>query len=405
MSQNLYFSVPGVICAAGNCVDAVWDSCLLGNRDGIKKIKSLSGKDFFVGKINDEFLPCVKNARYDMRIIRILDRALEQIQPVIKKIIQKFGNDKIAVCLGSCDNGSEFSLLGHREYFEKGQFPKDYKLDVQSADYPAAFVKEKFGLTGPSFVFSTACSSSASAIIKAKELIMAGIVDAAIVGGVDVASDTVLLGFDSLEAVSDEITNPFSKNRKGITLGEGAAVFVLSKDKELANFDTSEGFCIELLGTGESADANHMTAPLEDGSGAAFAIKNALFDAKLNASDVDYLNLHGTGTVLNDSMEAKAVSSIFGDYCNKLAVSSTKPLMGHTLGASGAIELAICYMALKNSTCKKLPIHVFDGVQDDTLPKLNFVTKDFCLDKEIKIAMSNSFGFGGCNISLIIGKV
>lgn len=401
MNCNLYFSVPGVICAAGNDATSLWNSCISANQDGIKIVSAISGKDFFVGKIDDKFLPPVPFAKYDMRIIRILNNALNQIESFVENAKSKFGCDRVGVCLGSCDNGSEFSLKGHRSFFENGQFPSDYELDVQGADYPATFAKSKFGLTGPAFVFSTACSSSASAIIKAKELIIADIIDAAIVGGVDVASDTVLLGFDSLEAVSDEIANPFSKNRKGITLGEGAGVFVLSKDESIFG---DNRVSVKLLGTGESSDASHMTAPLEDGSGAAQAIKEALIDSKLSVNDIDYLNLHGTGTVLNDSMESKAVSNVFGEYASLMPCSSTKPLMGHTLGASGAIELAVCYMTLLNSSQKKLPVHKFDGVLDENLPKLNFVTSDFVLKKEIKVTMSNSFGFGGCNVSLIIGK-
>ena len=147
-----------------------------------------------------------------------------------------------------------------------------------------------------------------------------------------------------------------------------------------------------------------MTAPLEDGSGAAQAIKEALNDSGLKPTDIDYLNLHGTGTHLNDAMEAKAVNAIFGEYTKDLPVSSTKPLMGHTLGASGAIELAICSHALRHSAEKKLPVHMWDGVFDDELPRLNFVKSGDVCKEEIKIAMSNSFGFGGCNISLIIGK-
>lgn len=399
--DKIYFSVPGVICAAGDSVESVWDSCVNGNRDGIKRVTAISGKEFFAGKIHDELLAPVPQARYDMRIIRILDRALEQVQPVVEKAVAKYGPDRIAVCLGSCDNGSEFSLKGHREYFEKGEFSDDYRLDMQSADYPAAFIKEKCGITGPSYVFATACSSGVSAVIKAREMILAGIVDAAIVGGADIASDTVLLGFDSLEAVSDEMTNPFSKNRKGITLGEGAALFVMTKDKELAYND---GFYAELLGCGESSDANHMTAPLEDGSGASQAIREAFADSGLKPEDIGYLNLHGTGTHLNDAMESKAVSSVFGDAVKTLPVSSTKPLMGHTLGASGAIELAICYQALKCAEQKMLPVHVWDGEYDEEIPRLNFVKKGDVCENVIHTAMSNSFGFGGCNVSIIIGK-
>ena len=278
MNETIYLSAPGVICGAGSSIEKVWESCISGNRDGIKRVTAIGGTEFYAGKIDDSLLPSVSDARYDMRIIRILDKALIQIQSSVEKVKAKYGADRIAVCIGACDNGSEFSLAGHREFFANGKFPSNYKLDIQSADYPAAFIKEKCGLNGPAFVFATACSSSASAMIKARDMIQAGLVDAAVVGGVDIASDTVLLGFDSLEAVSDEKTNPFSKNRKGITLGEAATLFVVSKDADDVS-DNTDGIAIKLLGAGESADVGHRTATLEWGGCAAQAIEDALNDS------------------------------------------------------------------------------------------------------------------------------
>ena len=391
-------SEPGIACAAGNNAADFWRTLTTGSQDGLVKVKTHSGREFFAAKIPDGALKKTK-ARYDMRVIQIEDAALEQIAPAVLAAKEKYGADRVAVCIGCCDNGSEFSVAGHREYFEKGAFPKNYSLEIQSADYPASYAKEKFGLAGPAYVFATACSSSGSAIIKAAQLIQAGIVDAAVCGGVDVASDTVLLGFDSLEAVSEQKTNPFSAARSGITLGEGAAFFLLSKDKGL----------VELLGWGESADASHMTAPLADGSGALAAMKEALAVSGLDASKIDYVNLHGTGTKLNDSMEAKAVSEAFGQVCAALPCSSTKPMTGHTLGASSAVELAACYCSIVNNDGAaadkiKLPLHVYDGDYDPELPRLNLIGRETKFNKEINVCMSNSFGFGGCNVSLIIGK-
>ncbi|MBO4547225.1 MAG: 3-oxoacyl-ACP synthase [Treponema sp.] len=419
MKQKLFLSKPGIACAAGMDAASFWEALTTGSQDGLVKVKTHSGREFYAAKIADGALK--KNgARHDMRVIQIEDAALEQIAPAVLAAKEKYGEGRLAVCIGCCDNGSEFSVAGHREYFEKGAFPKNYSLEIQSADYPATYIKEKFGLTGPAYVFATACSSSGSAIAKGAELIMAGIVDAAIVGGVDVASDTVLLGFDSLEAVSDTKTNPFSKNRSGITLGEGAAFFVLTKDSGLAAGSFGqEKDCgqdkkaaavpIQLLGYGQSADASHMTAPLADGSGALAAMKDALACAGLQASQIDYLNLHGTGTRLNDSMEAKAVAECFGSACASLPASSTKPMTGHTLGASSAVELAACWLAIvdnidKNSGEIKLPLHLYDGEDDPDLERLNFVQKGAKFNRKINVCMSNSFGFGGCNVSLIIGK-
>jgi 3-oxoacyl-[acyl-carrier-protein] synthase-1 len=240
-------------------------------------------------------------------------------------------------------------------------------------------------------------------VIRGAELIRAGFCDAVIAGGADIVSETVLLGFSALEAVSDGLSNPFSKNRKGINLGEGAAFFVLSADPAGA------GPAIELLGAGESADAFHMTAPKEDGKGAIQAMKAALRDAGIGPADIDYVNLHGTGTILNDRMEALAMAAVFPGCMPP--VSSTKPITGHTLGAAGALELALCWMALQRR--EGLPVHCWDGVYDEGLPALPFVSRDTAehpakhsagKGKKPSICMSNSFAFGGCNTSLILGR-
>jgi 3-oxoacyl-[acyl-carrier-protein] synthase-1 len=255
-------------------------------------------------------------------------------------------------------------------------------------------------------------------VIRGAELIRAGFCDAVIAGGADIVSETVLLGFSALEAVSDGLSNPFSKNRKGINLGEGAAFFLLSADPAGAgpvaagSIEADQalaGPAIELLGAGESADAFHMTAPKEDGKGAIQAMEAALRDAGIGPADVDYVNLHGTGTILNDRMEALAMSAVFPDCMPP--VSSTKPVTGHTLGAAGALELALCWMALQRR--EGLPLHCWDGVYDEGLPALPFVSAGHAdyparfpagKGKKPSICMSNSFAFGGCNTSLILGR-
>ena len=393
--MRFFLSKPGLICACGSNPDEFFDSITKGDQSGIKKItlgKTEDGEDriFFVGKIDDSKLKKTGD-KYEMRMLQIFQAALDEIAPAVEKAVAKFGKERVGVCIGSCDNGSELSLPAHKDFFEKGAFPKDYALEIQGADYPATFCAEKFGLEGLSLAFSTACSSSASAIAKARELLQADMLDAVVCGGVDVSSNTVLIGFDTLGAVSHEITNPMSLNRHGITLGEGAAVFVLSKED-------LDGTGIELLGAGESSDASHMTAPLEDGSGAAAAMESALKDAGMGADEIDYVNLHATGTKLNDSMEAKAVDKVFSG--RKVPVSGTKPMTGHTLGAAGSLELAACFLAIEK---QKLPIHLNDGILDEAMPELNLVRKAETAS-EIRICMSNSFAFGGCNVSLIIGK-
>lgn len=396
--NNVYLSKPGVVTCAGLDSDQLWNSVVAGNQDGIKKVTAISGETFFAGRIDDDKLKPT-TARFNMRIHRIQEMALNQISDEIVQVKEKYGADRIAVCVGSCDNGTEFSVAGHKKYFEANEFEADYSLEMQGADYPSTFVKEKFGLSGPCLSFSTACSSSAEAIIKGAQFLASGMAEAVIAGGVDIASDTVLLGFGALEAVSSEITNPFSVNRHGITLGEGAAFFLLTKENLF-------GTGIQLLGYGENCDAHHMTSPDPSGTGAKRAMESALECAGLKPEEIDYINLHGTGTKLNDMMESKAVDAVFGDY--KVAASTTKPLTGHTLGAGSAVELAVCFEAIrKNRNAEKvlLPVQMWDGKRDEEIPALNFIDlNNSCESRKVKVCMSNSFAFGGSNSCLIVGE-
>lgn len=390
--MKIYLSRPAVFSAAGKNAEELWKSLLNGDQSGIKRYETFSGSTFFAARIDENALQ-PSTGRFDMKIIRIEEAALDQIGSIIEKAKSKYGEKRIAVCVGSCDNGTEFSIAGHRKYFENGAFPEDYSIEMQGADYVSTFIAEKYSLKGPACTFSTACSSSAGAIIKAAELIRSGLCDAAVAGGIDIASDTTLDGFASLEAISDRITNPFSKNRSGITLGDGAAFFVLSKEPLDDEFPA-----VTLLGYGESCDAHHMTSPDPSGVGAKKAIEKALSSAKIKPEEVDYINLHGTGTKFNDSMEAKAVDAVFGTY--KVPCSTTKPITGHTLGAAGALELAICFAAITNNL---LPPQIWDGVFDEEMPELNFVNKNSKLH-QTKICLSNSFAFGGANACLVIKK-
>lgn len=399
--NRIYLSAPALICSAGNNAEEFWKRIVSGNRDGIKETETCTGKKFYAARIDEAVLP-ESASRFNMKIMRIEDAALEQLRDSVKKVMDVYGAERTGVCVGSCDNGSEFSVAAHRVFFKDGKFPEDYSLEMQGADYVATYVKEKFGTHGPCLAFSTACSSSAGAAVKAAQLIKSGICDAVICGGIDIASDTVLLGFDSLEAVSSEKTNPFSENRSGITLGDGAAFFVLSRDNIF-----EDGMGIFLAGYGESADAYHMTSPDPSGEGAFVSMKAALENAGVEENDIGYVNLHGTGTKFNDLMEGKAVDRVFKG--RKVLCSTTKSITGHTLGAAGALELAVCCLTLRNNAGKKnciLPCQVWDGKRDEEIPELNFVSagKEYSFEDEIRFCMSNSFAFGGSNVTLIIGR-
>ncbi len=412
--MDIYLSKPGVMSCAGNNIEELWQAVTEGNQKGIKKYKACNGEEYFAARIDDKSLK-PSGGRYDMKVMRIENAALNQIAEEVAAVKERYGADRVAVCVGSCDNGTEFSVAAHRKFFTEGEFPADYNLEIQGADYAATFVAEKFGLAGPANCFSTACSSSAGAIIKAAEMIKAGLADAVVAGGIDIASDTTLVGFGALEAVSSEITNPFSRNRHGITLGDGAAFFVLTREA-LSSSGLTRG-PVRLLGWGESADAYHMTSPDPSGAGAEKAIRRALESTGLSPADVGYINLHGTGTKFNDSMEAKAVAAIFGEGNGAdgnaqvhVPVSTTKPITGHTLGAAAALEAAICWKALMENKGKKnikLPVQVWDGEQDEELPQLNIVDRKSGngdeVKKPLKVCLSNSFAFGGANACLVLG--
>jgi 3-oxoacyl-[acyl-carrier-protein] synthase-1 len=408
--KSIYLSAPGLVCCAGSNSEELYNSCLKGDRGGfvVQELPGGSASEnrvkYPVGQIQMEDQANFAGATFsanvvNSRIIRIIDEALRQIQDEIEKALAGYGPERIGICLGTCDNGSVGSLLAHREFAARGVFPANYSLAFQSPSFLVDYISRKLGVTGPVLTVATACASGASAIVRGAELIRAGFCDAVIAGGADIVSETVLLGFHSLEVLSESLCNPFSKNRKGINLGEGAAFFLLEASPPV---DKQENACVELLGAGESSDAFHMTTPGPDGAGPVKAMKAALLNAGLESTQVGYVNLHGTGTELNDKAEALAMRELFGG--SPPPASSTKPIMGHTLGAAGALEAALCWMVLAEK--RGLPVHCWDGEKDDELPFFHFINDCEALPghETPSVCMSNSFAFGGCNVSLILGR-
>jgi len=397
MKKRIYLSAPALVCCAGQNRNELYESCLTGNQGGlIMHALADTGVKYPTGIITKE-LPEVgipEPLAYTGRtkIIRIINEALEQLGPAAEKAIARYGRDRIGVCLGSCDIGSESTFLAQHVLFNESAPPENYSLHFQSASYSAEFISQKFRISGPAFTIATACASGANAVIRGAELIQSGICDAVIAGGADAVTNTVFAGFHALEAISDEPTNPFSKNRKGLNLGEGAAFFLLEAEKN-SN--------IELLGFGESVDACHMTAPGTDGEGPAKAMRAALSYAGIDSRRIGYVNLHGTGTELNDRAEFLAMKIIFGDAPPPF--SSTKPITGHTLGAAGTLEAAICWMTINEQ--RGFPVHCWDGIADSEITFTPVSISDNTRNmKPPSICMSNSFGFGGCNASLILAS-
>lgn len=392
MKQDVFLDDVGLVCSLGSGKRAVWDA-VSGCRVGIARA-SVGGREFWLGSVSPGMYGSGESEPFASRVNALLRVALDEIAPATRAAVARYGAGRVGAVIGSCDNGSELSLSALSRYRETGAFPPGYCLEYQRADLPARFAADRLGLRGPALACSTACASSASALVSARNLIRSGACDAVVAGGVDIVSQAVALGFSSLEAVSDEPCAPFSERRRGITLGEGAAVFLLTRDRLSPDAP-------RLLGAGESADAHHMTAPDPEGRGAALAMERALADAGLSACDIDYVNLHGTGTELNDAMESRALARVFP---RGVPASSTKALTGHTLGAAGALELGICWLALSRAAnpSRALPPQPWAGTPDPALPPIDIVAGARGAER-LSRCMSNSFAFGGCNVSLVVG--
>ena len=280
-----------------------------------------------------------------------------------------------------------------RQYRQHGALPTEFHYAQLELGSVAQMLSEELGVTGPAYVHSSACSSSAKAFASAARLIKMGLCDAVICGGVDTLCEFTVAGFSALESVSAEQCNPLSANRNGINIGEGAALFLMS----------SNPASVALCGWGESSDGHHMSAPDPEGKGARAAITEALQRAGIRSDQIDYVNLHGTATIQNDAMEARVIADLFGQ---EVSVSSTKPFTGHALGAASAIEAALCWLAMQDENEQGLlPPHLWDGVQDPALPALNAVKSGYGLNRPLQWALSNSFAFGGSNAALVFGKM
>ncbi|WP_159650980.1 beta-ketoacyl-[acyl-carrier-protein] synthase family protein [Vibrio atypicus] len=338
-----------------------------------------------IGRVAEDLAKLPKAfARYDTRNNRLTLSALSQIEPKVNQAIEQYGAGNIAVIIGTSTSGISDGETAFDAKLKQDAFPDSYHYQQQELGDTSQFVAEYFGITGPCYSISTACSSSGRVFITAKHLLMSGLVDAVIVGGVDTVCRLTLNGFNGLEALSQNLCMPFNQNRNGINIGESAAFMILSQ----------EPAPIALLGAGDSSDAHHISAPHPEGKGAEQAMQKALDDAGLTPNDIGYVNAHGTATPLNDSMESKAIFRLFG---NSVPVSSTKPLTGHTLGAASATEAAIAWHILQHDL--ELPRQNCQNKAEDI--EVSLVENAIKLGG--KAILSNSFAFGGNNISLIFG--
>ena len=351
--------------------------------------------DTYVGQIPDELLAPVRAdlAAFDCRNNRIAQLCLRQdgFEQRVLAARDQYGPERVGVFLGTSTSGIHETELAYRRRDAQGALPRAFHYATTHNTFSVAwFVQEYLGLGGPSMTISTACSSSAKTFGSAARMIAAGLCDAAIVGGVDSLCLTTLYGFGSLGLLSTVACRPFDVDRDGISIGEGAGLVLLEKHPE-----ARAAAPVALLGIGESSDAYHMSTPHPEGLGARLAMLQALEQAQLEPGAVDYINLHGTGTRSNDLTEDKAVCAVFG---RDTPCSSTKGWTGHTLGACGAIEAILCVLAIEHGL---MPGSVNTRTLDPEMG-LRYLLQDRA--QPVSIAMSNAFGFGGTNCSLLLGR-
>lgn len=392
LSQPFYLSAFTVTSALGAGLDATL-SALRASRSGLREndfaaapIATWIGR---VDGVEEERLPSAL-IDYSCRNNQLAQLGLRQdgFLVAVEQAVENYGAHRVGVILGTSTSGILETELAYPAYRERDAWPDSMRFKEQHNLFALTdFVRKRLGLRGPGQVISTACSSSAKVFASAARFLRQNLCDAVVVGGVDSLSLTTLHGFSSLELVSAQPCRPWDATRDGISIGE-AAGFALLERRESSD--------IVLAGYGESSDAYHMSTPHPQGTGAAQAMRAALRSAQLAPQDIDYINLHGTGTPSNDAAEDLAVLDVFG---RDVPCSSTKGATGHTLGAAGIVEAVISALCLRdglipgcaNTTCIDPRLHANFTMQGQATP--------------VRYVLSNSFGFGGNNCSLLFSRV
>lgn len=352
-----------------------------------------SDRKIFVGKTNID-LPVYEKQKYGVNVRNDLFHvwAYLQLRDRVNFLKKKFGDSRIGMVLGTSTSGI-YNLENAVHNKKNGTLPPDYHYEFSETAYYANYLKNVFGITGPAYTVSTSCTSSLKALSSAKAMLDSGFCEAVITGGIDTLCRMTVKGFDSLELLSNGIAKPMSANRDGINIGEGIAICIL----------THEDGGVQIKGIGESCDTYHVSSPDPEGTGASRSMMMAMENARLSKENVDYIQLHGTGTHLNDISEARAIFNIWSD---SIACSSLKPLIGHTLGISGIMGVLICALILEQDVNKVfLPRHIWDGCRDENIPPIRLLDCDApAVNCRALNFLVNNFAFGGNNCSVILGK-
>ena len=403
----------GMLSPVGNDVESSWDALLAG-RSGVGPITQFDADERFDVRFAAEvknFDPGLymerKEAKRTDRFTQLALGAAEQAMQHsgLKDSLDKIDRTRIGVLIGSGIGGMATFEEQTKVYLERGPSRvSPFFIPMFIADIAAGHVSMRYGLHGPNYATVSACASSAHAIGNSYRSILTGEADAMVSGGSEATvTPLTIAGFSSMKALStrnespETASRPFDATRDGFVLGEGSAVLVMESLEHAMNRGAT--ILAEVIGYGQTADAYHLTAPAPEGAGAQLAMRRALENARIDVGDVDYINAHGTSTPANDLNETLAVKKVFGDHAYKLVMGSTKSMTGHTLGAAGAIEAAICTRVLATGC---IP------------PTINFTTPDpdcdlnyahgGMIERPVNIALSNSFGFGGHNVCIAMAR-
>lgn len=393
---EVYLRALGVVSALGCGKDEVRQNLFTGARPGVVSRDDLmvDGSSVYAGTVLEPLPPVPESlAGYASRNVALTIAAADQIRDEIEDAANRYGRHRVAVVMGTSTSGIAEGERAVDHSRALGCLPADFDFRKQELGSVGEALARYLALEGPAQSVSTACSSGAQALAMGRRLIRSGLVDAVVAGGADSLCRLTVNGFHALSAHSAGICNPFSRNRDGTMIGEGAALFLMdSVPDEIA-----------LMGSGTTTDAHSMTAPEPNGTGVETAIRHALEEAGLSTGGIDYVHLHGTGTLHNDPVESDVVTRLFG---SGIPSSSSKGQIGHTLGAAGAMGAAHCWLAAHSSNPDGyLPPHLWDGEAEDGVLSDALVSVGEKLDADSRrIFLSNAIAFGGNNVALVLGR-
>jgi 3-oxoacyl-[acyl-carrier-protein] synthase-1 len=365
------------------------------HRHGLRQRALRGGGSTWLGLVDGLEKESITGAlgEFDCRANRMLRRALAQdgFMGAVARARDRYGADRVGCFLGTIGGGLEDLEQRYRRHgADADEFGPEARLDRKVyLDAAPEYCRRLLAITGPSVTISTACSSSAKVFCSASRYLAAGLCDAAVVAGIDCANETFIYGFRALELLASSPCRPWDRNRDGLSIGEAAGFALLEREPQGAGD-------VALLGFGESADAYHLTAPHPEGQGAEAAMRSALDYARLRPDDIDHINLHGTGTPANDATEDRAVCRLFG---TGIPCSATKGWTGHTQGAAGIVEAILSIFSIRHAL---IPATLNTAETDPNL-KARIVLRN--LSQPVRRVVTNAFGFGGSNCTLIFGAI